>query len=52
MLVDGDEVVTDSYAIMSYLDRRYPEAPLLGEGMAETPGALSMSRRASDVESA
>lgn len=38
VLVDGDEVVTDSYAIMSYLDRRYPEAPLLGEGVAETRG--------------
>ena len=38
VLVDGDEVITDSYEIMSYLDRRYPEAPLLGEGVAETRG--------------
>lgn len=36
VLVDGDEVVTDSYNIMRYLDHHYPEAPLLGEGMAET----------------
>ncbi|MGO2132356.1 MAG: glutathione S-transferase N-terminal domain-containing protein [Halomonas sp.] len=38
VLVDDDEVITDSYEIMRYLDRRYPEAPLLGEGMAETRG--------------
>ncbi|MGM0784118.1 MAG: glutathione S-transferase N-terminal domain-containing protein [Pseudomonadota bacterium] len=35
VLVDGDEVVTDSYAILRYLDRAYPEAPLLGDGLAE-----------------
>lgn len=35
VLVDGDEVVTDSYEILRYLDRTYPEAPLLGEGLAE-----------------
>lgn len=36
VLVDGDEVVTDSYAILRYLDATYPGAPLLGEGVAET----------------
>ncbi|MCK2184200.1 glutathione S-transferase N-terminal domain-containing protein [Halomonas getboli] len=35
VLVDGDETVTDSYDILRYLDRAYPEAPLLGEGPAE-----------------
>ncbi|WP_017431029.1 glutathione S-transferase N-terminal domain-containing protein [Vreelandella jeotgali] len=35
VLVDGDEVVTDSYDIMRYLDHHYPEASLLGEGMTE-----------------
>lgn len=38
VLVDGDEVITDSYEIMKYLDRRYPESPLLGEGAAEIRG--------------
>lgn len=38
VLVDGDEVVTDSYAILRYLDRAYPERPLLGEGLAEARG--------------
>ncbi|MDR9438944.1 MAG: glutathione S-transferase N-terminal domain-containing protein [Halomonas sp.] len=38
VLVDGDEVVTDSYEILRYLDRTYPEAPLLGEGLAEARG--------------
>lgn len=38
VLVDEDEVITDSYEIMTYLDRRYPSSPLLGEGMAETRG--------------
>ncbi|MBB3139189.1 glutathione S-transferase family protein [Halomonas organivorans] len=38
VLVDGDEVVTDSYAILRYLDRTYPEAPLLGDGQAEVRG--------------
>ena len=35
VLVDGDEVVCDSYAIMRYLDRAYPESPLFGDGHAE-----------------
>ncbi|UYG07037.1 glutathione S-transferase family protein [Halomonas sp. M4R1S46] len=38
VLVDGDEVVTDSYAILRYLDRAYPEAPLLGEPLADARG--------------
>ncbi|MEQ6916228.1 glutathione S-transferase N-terminal domain-containing protein [Halomonas aquatica] len=38
VLVDGDEVVTDSYEILRYLDRTYPEAPLLGDGLAEARG--------------
>ncbi|XKE44842.1 glutathione S-transferase N-terminal domain-containing protein [Halomonas organivorans] len=35
VLVDGDEVVTDSYAILRYLDRAYPSAPLLGDDLGE-----------------
>lgn len=35
VLVDGDTTVTDSYLILRHLDRVYPDAPLLGEGMAE-----------------
>ncbi|MCL7928435.1 glutathione S-transferase N-terminal domain-containing protein [Halomonas llamarensis] len=31
VLCDGDKIVTDSFAIMRYLDTAYPEAPLLGE---------------------
>ncbi|RTR07016.1 glutathione S-transferase family protein [Halomonas nitroreducens] len=38
VLVDGDEVVTDSYAILRYLDRTYPQAPLLGDALAEARG--------------
>ncbi|MBB3190483.1 glutathione S-transferase N-terminal domain-containing protein [Halomonas cerina] len=38
VLVDGDEVVTDSYAILRYLDRTYPDNPLLGDGLAEARG--------------
>ncbi|MDZ7851188.1 MAG: glutathione S-transferase family protein [Halomonas sp.] len=38
VLVDGDNVVTDSYEILRYLDSTYPEAPLLGEGFAEARG--------------
>ncbi|MCC5884465.1 MAG: glutathione S-transferase N-terminal domain-containing protein [Halomonas sp.] len=34
VLVDGNETVTDSYSILEYLDRTYPERPLLGEGLA------------------
>ncbi|MGQ7247370.1 glutathione S-transferase N-terminal domain-containing protein [Halomonas sp. V046] len=37
VLVDGSEVITDSYQIMAYLDRAYPDAPaLLGDAMAES----------------
>lgn len=36
VLVDGDEVVADSYDIMRYLDRAYPDKPLLGQGEAES----------------
>lgn len=32
VLTDGDTVVTDSFDIMRYLDRAYPDAPVLGEG--------------------
>lgn len=35
VLVDGDEVVGDSYEIFRYLDRAYPERPLLGDEVAE-----------------
>lgn len=34
VLRDGDSVVHDSVAIFQYLDRAYPERPLLGEGAA------------------
>ncbi|MDI5891323.1 glutathione S-transferase N-terminal domain-containing protein [Halomonas rhizosphaerae] len=40
VLVDGDAVVTDSYEILRYLDRTYPEAPLLGGGLAEARGCF------------
>lgn len=35
VLVDGEAVISDSYEILRYLDRTYPQAPLLGEGPAE-----------------
>ncbi|WP_110667255.1 glutathione S-transferase N-terminal domain-containing protein [Salinicola halophilus] len=35
VLVDGEETVTDSYEILRYLDRVYPERPLLGDETAE-----------------
>ncbi|WP_346796195.1 glutathione S-transferase N-terminal domain-containing protein [Halomonas sp. Bachu 37] len=35
VLCDGEQVVTDSYDILCYLDTTYPEAPLLGEGLAK-----------------
>ncbi|EPC01497.1 glutathione S-transferase [Litchfieldella anticariensis FP35 = DSM 16096] len=35
VLVDGDEVVTESYEILHYLDRVYPDRPLLGDTQAE-----------------
>lgn len=34
VLCDGDQVVTDSFEIMRYLDKAYPEAPVLGEGLS------------------
>ena len=34
VLCDGDQVVTDSFEIMRYLDKAYPEAPVLGEGIS------------------
>ncbi|WP_249978335.1 glutathione S-transferase family protein [Vreelandella olivaria] len=34
VLSDGDTVVTDSFEIMRYLDKAYPEAPVLGEGIS------------------
>lgn len=34
VLCDGDNVVTDSFEIMRYLDKTYPEAPVLGEGIS------------------
>lgn len=35
VLVDGDQTIADSFEILRYLDRTYPEAPLLGDGVAE-----------------
>lgn len=32
VLVDGEQVVTDSFDIMRYLDDAYPQAPLFGQG--------------------
>lgn len=34
VLCDGDQVVTDSFEIMRYLDKAYPDAPVLGEGVS------------------
>ncbi len=36
VFVDGDHTVVDSYEIFRYLDRAYPDNPLLGEGEAES----------------
>ena len=33
---DGDFVIYESLAIMSYLDRKYPDPPLFGEAAEET----------------
>ena len=33
-ITDGDTVVTDSFDIMRYLDRAYPDAPVVGEGVS------------------
>ncbi|AQU81198.1 MULTISPECIES: glutathione S-transferase family protein [unclassified Halomonas] len=32
VLCDGEQTVTDSFEIMRYLDKTYPDAPVLGEG--------------------
>lgn len=32
VLCDNDQVITDSFEIMRYLDKTYPESPVLGEG--------------------
>ncbi|RUR37734.1 glutathione S-transferase family protein [Vreelandella populi] len=32
VLLDNEQVITDSFDIMRYLDKTYPEAPVLGEG--------------------
>jgi glutathione S-transferase len=36
VLRDGDYVLSESLAIMAYLDRRQPEPPLFGHSAAET----------------
>ncbi|WP_432414772.1 glutathione S-transferase N-terminal domain-containing protein [Chromohalobacter israelensis] len=36
VLVDGETTVTDSYEIFRYLDREYPDKPLLGDDTAES----------------
>jgi glutathione S-transferase len=36
VLVDGDTVVSDSWAIMAYLDEAYPERPLFDSAQART----------------
>lgn len=35
VLLDGETTVADSYDIFRYLDRTYPDKPLLGDGEAE-----------------
>ena len=39
VLVDGETTVTDSYEIFRYLDREYPDKPLLGDD-GRVPGAF------------
>ncbi|PRY66768.1 glutathione S-transferase [Vreelandella songnenensis] len=34
VLCDNDQVITDSFDILRYLDNAYPNAPVLGEGMS------------------
>ncbi len=34
VLCDNDQVITDSFDILRYLDNAYPDAPVLGEGMS------------------
>lgn len=34
VLCDNGQVVTDSFEIMRYLDKTYPESPVLGEGVS------------------
>lgn len=36
VLVDGDTTVSESLAVLAYLDRRFPEPPLFGQTAAET----------------
>lgn len=33
VLCDNEQVITDSFEIMRYLDKAYPESPVLGEGV-------------------
>lgn len=34
VLRDNEQVITDSFEIMRYLDKAYPDAPLLGDGIS------------------
>ncbi|MBP5978742.1 MAG: glutathione S-transferase family protein [Halomonas sp.] len=34
VLCDNEQVITDSFEIMRYLDKTYPESPVLGEGVS------------------
>lgn len=47
-LVDGDVVVTESLAIIEYIDRKIPSPPLFGESAAE---AAAISQRVCEHES-
>ena len=47
VLVDGDVTVYESLAILAYLDRAYPDAPLFGETPAE---AALIWRRALEID--
>lgn len=33
VLCDNEQIITDSFEIMRYLDKAYPESPVLGEGV-------------------
>lgn len=48
VLVDGDEVVAGSAAILAHLERRFPEPPLEPDAPADRENALAIAREFDD----